>query len=331
MKMKKVGICLLFSFLLFVILKNTFYFGGAKQEVELHWTPIVEFPEPEYYDCSQAIAVVSQFYSDDYLEGVLTLGYSLDKNRVCGDRVLFYIEGKVSDWALEQTKIVGWKPLRVDPIYLPKGIVAPNEHFKDQLTKLRIWNLTDYSVVLYLDSDCLVIKNVNELFHYPSGLLAVGDIWNEFLWNGYHGFEYNFNAGVLVLKPSEEIFNDMIIRIAHVDEYDITYMEQSFLNKLFRYRYVRLPYIYNANIALFQGYIHLWNLLWPEIKILHYSSAKPMMNNIKGDLRLMFQRTLELEPFKTYGCMFLEMIKQYPEIGTERQDMQRFMRTANCK
>merc|ERR1719433_1238235 len=69
-------------------------------------------------------------------------------------------------------------------------------------TKLRMWGL-NYDVIIYLDADTLVLKNLDYLFHVPfreGSVLAVPECGHSHLQMNCK--ESNqFNSGVLVLKP----------------------------------------------------------------------------------------------------------------------------------
>lgn len=62
---------------------------------------------------------------------------------------------------------------------------------KRQFNKFRIWQLTEYEKIVYLDLDVLVVENIDELFERPD-LSAAPDILTG----------DKFNSGVLVIKPS---------------------------------------------------------------------------------------------------------------------------------
>lgn len=48
------------------------------------------------------------------------------------------------------------------------------EQFRDQYTKLRIWELDQYDKLIYLDADTLVVGDINDLFTVPHDFAAVG-------------------------------------------------------------------------------------------------------------------------------------------------------------
>ncbi|CAF0988445.1 unnamed protein product [Didymodactylos carnosus] len=213
------------------------------------------------------IAVVTAIYNDPYVNGVRVLGYSLKKFRTNADLILTYIPGRVSNATLEKCEEMGWHLMPVDRIPPPTfAIVYPR--FKDQFTKLRIWSMTDYDRILYLDGDTLVVSDINELFR----LTAKND-WEGFLsvldtWQGQIG--PNFNAGVLLIKPNITLFNEMMNKIHMMPQYGTYWAEQGFLNCT-----GRLPLTYNFNSVLALYHKDIYNQLNKSKKIIHYTAFKP--------------------------------------------------------
>lgn len=73
-------------------------------------------------------------------------------------------------------------------------------------TKLHLWKLTEFHKVVYIDCDCLVTENIDELFLRPGKPCpaAAPDVFPP----------DRFNAGVLVVEPSSAVFADMMSRVA---------------------------------------------------------------------------------------------------------------------
>uniref|UniRef100_A0A915JI31 glycogenin glucosyltransferase n=1 Tax=Romanomermis culicivorax TaxID=13658 RepID=A0A915JI31_ROMCU len=66
-------------------------------------------------------------------------------------------------------------------------------------TKLHCWLLNQYQKCVFLDADCLVLQNADELFNYPE-LSAAPDV----------GWPDIFNSGVFVFVPSKDTFDKLI-------------------------------------------------------------------------------------------------------------------------
>jgi len=149
-------------------------------------------------------------------------------------------------------------------------------------TKLHIWNLIQYHKVVYLDSDCLVVDSIDDLFERPSPAFSP-DVFPP----------DKFNAGVIVLSPSRHTFNQLLEALPRLSSYDGG--DTGFLNAFYPDWYTwpsehRLPFQYNALRTMYwftranPGY---WETVKP--KVIHYcSSPKPWEEGAKGDLDELF-------------------------------------------
>jgi Glycosyl transferase family 8 len=235
------------------------------------WTSTKNTSDPD------SRAVVSALYNDLFTIPTATLGHSLHKAGTSARRILFHIPGRLSARALCIVRVAGWEPLEVDLIPPPHSGEGIGPRFVDQYTKLYLWSLdTLLGVrrVVYLDADTLVRRNFDELFDLPFPFAAVPDVYAN------SGFKLQFNAGVLVLHPSNSTFDGVRTRIGDA-RFPAKEAEQAFLNVYFGADAVRLPYIYNANLAIRERSPALWDALRDEIRVVHYTVPKPFPKNGK--------------------------------------------------
>ncbi len=66
-------------------------------------------------------------------------------------------------------------------------------------TKLHCWRLTNFKKCVFLDADCLVLKNVDDLFEREE-FSAAADV----------GWPDCFNSGVFVYRPSLETYSNLL-------------------------------------------------------------------------------------------------------------------------
>jgi glycogenin glucosyltransferase len=146
----------------------------------------------------------------------------------------------------------------------PKRTSGIKDRYKDNswmmFTKLNLWRQTKYEKLVFIDADCLAIQNVDEMMDFPS-VSAVKDI-------GYGVI----SAGVMVLTPSNEMFDDLMKDI-NSDVYDNTYSDQSYLNWFLKDRKIwnEIPMEYNV----LQKRVPFQN----GIKIYHYNGQKPWITD----------------------------------------------------
>jgi glycogenin glucosyltransferase len=164
------------------------------------------------------------------------------------------------------------------------------------MTKLRLWELTQFDQVVYIDADCMVLDCLDELFERCADLdfAAAPDVFPP----------DRFNAGVLYLRPSKETFLQLCAQLPVLVSYDGG--DTGFLNAFFPHWYSgpaasRLPFGYNMQRTLYwftyekrPGY---WDSVQPK-KIVHFSSSpKPWETSMssassRGDLEFLWWQTL---------------------------------------
>lgn len=89
------------------------------------------------------------------------------------------------------------------------------------LTKLHAFRLTQYSKVIYLDSDVLVLRPISHLFELKHEFSAVPDI----------GWPDCFNSGVMVFTPNYEWFDLLVNAVSKYGTWDGA--DQGLLNDFF--------------------------------------------------------------------------------------------------
>jgi alpha-N-acetylglucosamine transferase len=160
---------------------------------------------------------------------------------------------------------------RVPLIDPPSGTIDMeriNQRYKDQFTKLHVWNLTEYKRVAYFDADTLIIRPIHSIFDTPTSLsgddewlfAAVYDSGNSREDNHRNapgpddkgrGQDNQFSAGVFLLYPTLEQFNYIFGILENPPERDwTTFMEQDMLRWAYRdggpYPWIRLSHLYNT-------------------------------------------------------------------------------------
>lgn len=187
----------------------------------------------------------------------------------------------------------GWRVCQVERLPA-RGEDQIYVGFRDQFAKLYLWRMIEYESVVYMDSDCFVVGNIDSLFevaikHKEMKIAAARDnmkgVWQE-----------TFNMGVFVVRPSLEEFNRFMLLREDVNfRYEIKWAEQGFLNSVYNNSNQRggalwheLDFVYNANIAVFTHMPDYWSRRERDIRILHYTVSKPWR------CRFMYARVCEL-------------------------------------
>ncbi|KAJ7490662.1 glycosyltransferase family 8 protein [Mycena latifolia] len=276
-----------------------------------HYQDINRFPvlgdNAARHSSSQHRAVVSSLYSDGFAIAVAVVGHSARHANVTARLLLPYLEDKVSEKALCIVRAAGWEPYAVPLIPPPHGGEGIHPRFWDQYTKLNIWKLDTMGIesAVYLDADTLVRRNFDELFDSPFNFAAVPDVYGA---GDPRGFGLTFNAGVLAFRPSSLMFGAFVImrflRTAdsspedmrhkiEIAEFPLKQAEQAFLNLYFGATGMRLPYVYNGNLAIKARSPVMWRALADEMRIVHYTTVKPFINDARGSDSLLSLEEME--------------------------------------
>lgn len=92
-------------------------------------------------------------------------------------------------------------------------------------SKLRVWQLSDYDKVIFIDSDIIVLKNLDSFFLYPQISASAND-------------KMLFNSGIMVIEPSKCRLKDLMSKTSKLASYNGG--DQGFLNEAFTWWH-RLP------------------------------------------------------------------------------------------
>ncbi|XP_044482389.1 inositol phosphorylceramide glucuronosyltransferase 1 isoform X1 [Mangifera indica] len=219
-------------------------------------------------------AYVTLLYGDEFLLGVRVLGKSIRSTGSTKHMVVLVSDG-VSDYAKKLLQADGWKVEEISLLSNPNQ-VRP-KRFWGVYTKLKIFNMTNYKKVVYLDADTVVVKNIEDLFRC-----------GKFCANLKHS--ERLNSGVMVVEPSETVFNDMMSKVNTLHSY--TGGDQGFLNSYypdFPNAHVfepnlspevlkskpvpdmeRLSTLYNADVGLYM-LANKWMVNETELRVIHYT------------------------------------------------------------
>ena len=213
------------------------------------------------------VAAVVTLWSDSYSQGVLTLSFSLRQHSPSIPLILLYFDDRVSNDSLQTLAplISAFVPVnRIEP---PTPPTTP--HFRDNFARLAIFRMTEFQRILFLDGDCLVVNDVSCLLHIPKelGLCAVTDVADGL-------YRPTFNAGVMTVVPSLQVFRDLMVHMVDSTFYDTQMAEQGLLNSFFGRNHTRLPTSFNLNLALWHMPEDLAFYRQDE-KIIHYTLHKP--------------------------------------------------------
>ena len=207
-------------------------------------------------------AFATYLCNDVFIPGAVALINSLNYFKTEYDVICMVTDG-VTEKGRKTLQNSGFLLENIEKI-VPNRVEGIKDRYRDNswmmFTKLNLWKMTNYEKLAFIDADCIALSNVDEMLDYPA-VSAVRDV-------GYGGI----SAGVLILEPNQEVFDDMIKNLDN-NVYDNTYSDQSFLDWYLKDRDIwnEIPIVYNVlqkRIPLLEG-----------VKIYHYNGQKPWITD----------------------------------------------------
>ncbi|KAM7278349.1 hypothetical protein ACFE04_005483 [Oxalis oulophora] len=160
--------------------------------------------------------------SEAYVCGAITLAQSLLKTNTKRDLILL-LDNSISESKRQALASAGWKLRLIKRIRNPRA--EKDTYNEYNYSKFRLWQLTDYDKVIFIDADIIVLRNLDLLFHFPQMSATGNDIWL-------------FNSGIMVIEPSNCTFKLLMKNRNEIVSYNGG--DQGFLNEVFVYWH-RLP------------------------------------------------------------------------------------------
>lgn len=233
------------------------------------------------------LAFATLLHGEDYVAGALTLGRTLLQ---FGTRAKLAI--LLNKLTLSETLVSLVEEVYNDVIDISDTQVqAPVETVASKLgrlelaitfSKILLWSLTQYDQIVFLDSDTLPLRPLDELFAAYSDIstleiVAAPDI----------GWPDLFNLGVFVIRPLKAAF-DEILKFSEGAEPLFDGADQGLLNEFFTlqdngYSWRRLPFVYNVTPSPHYQYVPALDRFRSEIRLVHFIGAnKPWHASYEG-------------------------------------------------
>ena len=262
-------------------------------------------------------AIMTILHSEDYLPGVQTLLYSLKKkladvSQNYAPEIVVCVTPDVKNITQIQSLLVPALCTRLLPIEnwetpevstsidsklsKTKPLTRTLDNHAPGWTKLHIFGLQQYDTILYIDSDCLVLRDIsnlldlNKVYTESEALIAAApDLLPP----------NHFNSGVMVIRPSTKTLAEMKQHATLLTTYDRS--DTGFLNAYFPNWFTdmhpssRLSVGYNAQQAMFdwttedggdEGHGHIGNGDTTNITMKKKKNSNFWDVQISGDLSI---------------------------------------------
>lgn len=212
-------------------------------------------------------AYVTLVTSDNYVAGACVLARSLQQSGTL--RGIHCLAGRgLSDASLDTLRSVFTGVTEVDAIdsgdHANLALLGRPE-LGPTFTKLRLWQLTQFDKVVFMDADTLVLHNIDDLFEREE-LSACADV----------GWPDCFNSGVFVARPCEDTFLRLMRMADETGSFDGG--DQGLLNAFFADWSTgpasrRIPFIYNLTINASYGYAPAFARFKDSVRVVHFIGA----------------------------------------------------------
>lgn len=253
-----------------------------------------------------------------YLPGVVILAFSLRKHGSRYPLVVLVTDSLPQDCidALEaEDRGAGFLIVKKVDALIPKrevSIVA--ERFADTWTKLRVFEMTNYDKVVFLDADIMAMGEMDSIFEIVlPGRDWLGsthacvcnidnDPWSPPEWNTEncpltpqrhpealaHGAAIRedsvstyhlMNSGVFIFHPSVDLWHrimDFLNTTPLLSKF--IFPDQNFLDEFFRHKWIALGWQWNALKTSYYWHRNIWRD--EEVRALHYIVDKPWAKRI---------------------------------------------------
>ncbi|AEE76127.1 plant glycogenin-like starch initiation protein 1 [Arabidopsis thaliana] len=201
-----------------------------------------------------------------YVCGAIAAAQSIRQSGSTRDLVIL-VDDNISGYHRSGLEAAGWQIRTIQRIRNPK---AEKDAYNEwNYSKFRLWQLTDYDKIIFIDADLLILRNIDFLFSMPE-ISATGN-------NGTL-----FNSGVMVIEPCNCTFQLLMEHINEIESYNGG--DQGYLNEVFTWWH-RIPKHMNFLKHFWIGdeddakrkKTELFGAEPPVLYVLHYLGMKPWL------------------------------------------------------
>lgn len=151
--------------------------------------------------------------TDSYLAGVLALNYSLLAHNSDYELVVI-VTDSCSKIIFDTLNLYNIKHIKVKDL---KPIIPPDQYDYNCTdvggaiyNKVYAWALTEYERVLFLDADCVVVGDINNIFELNDSCEVCGNI-------SKYKNKQSYAGGLFICSPNKELFNKLVKEVVEID------------------------------------------------------------------------------------------------------------------
>eukprot|EP01083_Nonionella_stella_P289637 985668_1 len=204
--------------------------------------------------------------SPNYIEGAVKLAKTIHRHTTINvDLIAFEVrQNRIPNQYRSDITHAGWQICTVERL-AARG--EPREsRFMDTYTKLRIFNLIHYKTAIFLDSDTIVVGNLDQLlmFELPEPYLIAAVRAPEW-W-------YGFNTGVFLIHPKTDEFTKISDKLENLEGHQ-ELSDQTLLNQVYTRDNGKWFYLQAGYNMLTKQYMadHDWENWLPNMYVVHFA------------------------------------------------------------
>lgn len=146
-------------------------------------------------------AYVTYLGSDNYLTGVLALNYQLTKYQ-CKYPLVVLVTQNLADRTMKILHQKNMSTILVDQLNISSEIILNNrkkglDNWNRTFEKLKLFGLTKYKKIVYLDADMLILGNLDKLFKKDNLTAVISGT----KYPGNENWTQTLNSGLMVIVP----------------------------------------------------------------------------------------------------------------------------------
>ena len=177
---------------------------------------------------TERAAYISVLTTPDFKEGLKVAFFSL--RRFTDREFVVLVNEAISETIVQELETLGMKVKRESSRALSQYTFSEemkSDRWYHTLFKLKVFGLSEYDRLVYLDSDMLICGNIDELFLKEEfSAVSDKDFFPEYSRGG-------INAGVICFRPTEELEHKLMECIPKVSEKMRIFGDQDVINAYF--------------------------------------------------------------------------------------------------
>ena len=149
-------------------------------------------------------AYITVLNDDKYIYGLKVLHASLKKTDP-KYRMYVLVPQDLAEEVVRKIQEIDVSVIRSESISIDDADASSNEkqYWNNTFFKLQIMNLVQFDKIVYIDSDMLVLNNLDALFDYPGLSATTGS-------KSAHPEYTEFNSGIMVIEPNTSEYERLI-------------------------------------------------------------------------------------------------------------------------